>query len=73
MTPVGLRLAVDWRLILQETGQQLDIDDYDHVVFRVQGDGRKYIANLRTENWLVGGPSHDVWQAFLFARYGIRL
>ena len=53
----------------QETGEQLDIEEYDHVVFRVHGDGRKYIANLRTENWLVGGPSHDVWQAFLFARY----
>ena len=55
-------------LLLQETGEQLDIDEYDHVVFRVHGDGRKYIANLRTENWLVGGRSHDVWQAFLFAR-----
>lgn len=53
---------------LQETEGQLDIDEYDHVVFRVHGDGRKYIANLRTENWLVGGRSHDVWQAFLFAR-----
>ncbi|DBA75841.1 hypothetical protein WJX77_010736 [Trebouxia sp. C0004] len=53
-----------------ETGEQLDIDEYDHVVFRVKGDGRKYIANLRTENWLVGGRSHDVWQAFLFARKG---
>lgn len=54
---------------LQETGEQLDIDEYDHLVFRVHGDGRKYIANMRTENWLVGGPSHDVWQAVLFARY----
>lgn len=53
-----------------ETGQGLDIDEYDHLVFRVKGDGRKYIANMRTENWLVGGPSHDVWQAFLFAREG---
>lgn len=53
---------------VQETGEQLDIDEYDHLVFRVHGDGRKYIANLRTENWLVGGRSHDVWQAFLFAR-----
>ena len=54
--------------IVQETGEQLDLDEYDHMVFRVHGDGRKYIANLRTENWLVGGRSHDVWQAFLFAR-----
>jgi len=58
-------------VVLQETGEQLDIDEYDHVVFRVQGDGRKYIANLRTENWLVGGRSHDVWQAFLFARWAM--
>ena len=65
--------AVTATLLLQETGEQLDIDEYDHVVFRVHGDGRKYIANLRTENWLVGGRSHDVWQAFLFARSaGIR-
>ena len=58
-------------MLLQETEGQLDIDEYDHVVFRVHGDGRKYIANLRTENWLVGGRSHDVWQAFLFARSAI--
>ena len=55
---------------MQETGEQMDLEEYDHIVFRVYGDGRKYIANMRTENWLVGGPSHDVWQAFLFARYG---
>lgn len=34
------------------------------------GDGRKYIANLRCENWLVDDRSKDVWQAFLFARWG---
>ena len=38
--------------------------------FRVFGDGRKYIANFRTENWIVGSRNHDVWQAFLFARCG---
>ena len=38
--------------------------------FRVLGDGRKYIANFRTENWVVGSRNHDVWQAFLFARRG---
>lgn len=49
--------------------EYLDIDTYDHLVFRVKGDGRKYIASLRTDNWIIGGRSHDVWQAFLFARW----
>lgn len=35
---------------------------------RVRGDGRQYIASVRCENWLVDERSHDVWQAFLFAR-----
>lgn len=35
---------------------------------RVRGDGRQYIASVRCENWLVDQRSHDVWQAFLFAR-----
>ncbi|GAB4817331.1 hypothetical protein N2152v2_004377 [Parachlorella kessleri] len=48
----------------------LDLEDFDTLVFRVRGDGRKYLANLRTENWIVGERSHDVWQAFLFAREG---
>lgn len=46
----------------------LDLDDYDTLAFRVRGDGRKYIASLRTENWMVDAKSQDVWQAFLFAR-----
>ena len=33
-----------------------------------RGDGRIYIANLRTDNWLTGGNSDDVWQAPLFTR-----
>ena len=45
----------------------LDLSPYDTLALRVRGDGRPYIASLRTENWLVGGRSHDVWQAFLFA------
>lgn len=52
-------------------GQQelLDLDDFDSLVFRVRGDGNKYLASLRTENWIVGdNASDDVWQAFLFAR-----
>lgn len=46
----------------------LDLDDFDTLAFRVCGDGRKYVASLRTENWMVDAKSQDVWQAFLFAR-----
>ena len=47
-----------------------DLSAYDTLALRVRGDGRPYIASLRTENWLVGGRCHDVWQAFLFAPPG---
>jgi len=50
-----------------EAAGYLDLSPYDTLALRVRGDGRPYIASLRTENWLVGGRSHDVWQAFLFA------
>jgi NADH dehydrogenase [ubiquinone] 1 alpha subcomplex assembly factor 1 len=53
-----------------EGGGTLDLEDFESLVFRVKGDGRKYLANIRTENWLVGDASHDIWQAFLFARQG---
>lgn len=46
----------------------LDLENYDTLAYRVRGDGRRYIASLRTENWVVGDESQDVWQAFLFAR-----
>lgn len=55
---------------IAEPDTYLDLDDFDALVFRVKGDGRKYLANIRTENWVVGDESHDVWQAFLFARKG---
>jgi hypothetical protein len=48
----------------------MDLSPYDTLTLRVRGDGRPYIASLRTENWLVGGRSHDVWQAFLLAPPG---
>lgn len=54
--------------LLQEGEGCLDLSDYDTLVFRVRGDGRKYLTSIRTENWVVGEGSHDVWQAFLFAR-----
>lgn len=48
----------------------LSLEDYDTVAYRVRGDGRRYIASLRTENWIVDDKSQDVWQAFIFARRG---
>ena len=53
---------------VQEDGDYMKLAEYESLVFRVLGDGRKYIASIRTDNWIVGGTSHDVWQSFLFAR-----
>lgn len=62
------RLSVR-RLRSQHFEDSLDVDDYDELTFRVLGDGNRYIASLRTENWVVGDDAcDDVWQAFLFAR-----
>lgn len=59
---------------LQDTQDRLDLDQYDTMVLRVLGDGRRYIASIRTENWIIGeASSHDVYQAFLFARWGDEL
>jgi NADH dehydrogenase [ubiquinone] 1 alpha subcomplex assembly factor 1 len=52
-------------------GEYLDMEGCDALTFRVRGDGRRYIANLRTANWVVGDKAHDVWQAFLFARWAL--
>lgn len=60
--------VVLWLWLAQVAEGVLDLDDYDTLAFRVRGDGRKYIASLRTENWMVDAKSQDVWQAFLFAR-----
>ena len=49
-------------------GHYLDMEGADSLSFRLNGDGRKYIASVRVDNWIVGETSHDVWQAFLFAR-----
>ena len=49
-------------------GEYLDLDDFHSLIFKVRGDGRKYLANIRTDNWVVGETTDDVWQAFLFAR-----
>ena len=50
-------------------GHYLDMEGADCLSFRLKGDGRKYMASVRVDNWIVGETSHDVWQAFLFARY----
>ncbi len=52
------------------SGSYIDLDDFHSLVFRVLGDGRPYLANIRTDNWVVGETAEDVWQAFLFARKG---
>ena len=49
-------------------GHYLDMEGADCLSFKLKGDGRKYIASVRVDNWIVGETSHDVWQAFLFAR-----
>lgn len=52
--------------ITREDFGDMDLDDYDSLVFRLKGDGRQYLASLRTSNWTVGDDkSKDVWQAFL--------
>ena len=50
-----------------QEGEYLDLDERDMIVLRVRGDGRKYIVSIRTDNWVISGTNHDVWQAFLFA------
>jgi NADH dehydrogenase [ubiquinone] 1 alpha subcomplex assembly factor 1 len=42
-------------------GDYLDLEHYSHLVYRVRGDGRRYIANLRVDN--MTGSGGDVWQA----------
>ena len=49
-------------------GHYLDMEGADSLSFRLKGDGRKYMASVRVDNWIVGETSHDVWQAFLFVR-----
>lgn len=46
----------------------LGLDEYNAFIFNLHGDGRSYIANLRTDNWITGGQSHDVWQAALLTK-----
>ena len=36
----------------------MDLEAYDALEFRVRGDGRKYIATLRTDSWMVVPVRH---------------
>uniref|UniRef100_A0A7S1CWA5 NADH:ubiquinone oxidoreductase intermediate-associated protein 30 domain-containing protein n=1 Tax=Picochlorum oklahomense TaxID=249345 RepID=A0A7S1CWA5_9CHLO len=48
----------------------IDLESYQSLIYRVKGDGRTYLANLRTDNWVTGGDgnSEDIWQAVLLSK-----
>ena len=46
----------------------IDLEPFANLVLRVKGDGRKYIASMRCDDWIMGERDDDVWQAFIFAR-----
>mmetsp|Transcript_49038 Transcript_49038/g.157031 ORF Transcript_49038/g.157031 Transcript_49038/m.157031 type:complete len:222 (-) Transcript_49038:41-706(-) len=49
-----------------EDGTYLDMEDMDALRFRLKGDGRRYIVNIRTEGWIaVPGTGLDIWQAVM--------
>lgn len=50
----------------------LDLEPFDTLAFRVKGDGRVYVSNIRTENWIggLGASRSNTWQAFVFAPAG---
>lgn len=50
-------------------GEYLDLDAFTALRYRVFSDGRKYVASIRTENWITG-QKEDLWQAFLFSPKG---
>lgn len=50
------------------TGDYTNLQGFQSLIYRVRGDGRTYIANLRTDNWILGTQSDDAWQAFLITR-----
>ena len=47
-------------------GEFIDLDAFTALRYRVRSDGRKYVASIRTDNWVTGGKE-DLWQCFLFA------
>lgn len=50
----------------------LDLDPFDTIALRLKGDGRVYVSNIRTENWIggLGASPSNTWQAFVFAPAG---
>ena len=46
----------------------INLEDFDNLVLRVKGDGRRYLASVRTDDWIAAPRDDDVWQAFIFAR-----
>lgn len=50
----------------------LDLEPFDTIAFRLKGDGRVYVSNIRTENWIggLGASRSNIWQAFVFAPAG---
>lgn len=68
--PGKTRARACTRVQQENQGELIDLENCDTLVFRVLGDGRKYLASLRTENWVIGDAgSKDIYQAFLFARW----
>mmetsp|Transcript_19082 Transcript_19082/g.41785 ORF Transcript_19082/g.41785 Transcript_19082/m.41785 type:complete len:235 (-) Transcript_19082:330-1034(-) len=52
-------------------GPYLDLEPYNVLGFKIKGDGRPYLASIRTENWAAPpGAPPDLWQAFVFAPPG---
>lgn len=49
--------------------ETLDLEPFNSIALRVKGDGRVYVSNIRTENWIggLGASGSNTWQAFVFA------
>jgi hypothetical protein len=46
---------------VRHIGDYHDLSGFSHLVYRVKGDGRTYIANVRVDSLV--GTGGDVWQA----------
>lgn len=46
---------------VQHIGDYFDLSGCSQLVYEVQGDGRTYIANVRTDS--IAGTGGDLWQA----------
>jgi hypothetical protein len=46
---------------VQYVGDYFDLSGFSHLVYTVKGDGRTYIANVRTDS--IVGTGGDLWQA----------